>query len=117
MQARAVTRGQSTRQPAPPRSLEHATGGHPEEAARIGAIRRELDQRAWLGYQRVRSPAVDREVLTAVHPAAYVDSIEALSARGGGALDMDTVASAGSFDAALHAAGGAVRMVQMLLDG
>ena len=27
------------------------------------------------------------------------------------------MASAGSFDAALHAAGGAVRMVEMLLDG
>ncbi len=57
------------------------------------------------------------EVLTAVHPESYVESIEELSARGGGALDLDTVASAGSFNAALHAAGGAVRLVEMLLDG
>jgi acetoin utilization deacetylase AcuC-like enzyme len=42
--------------------------------------------------------------------------IEELSASGGGALDLDTVASAGSFEAALHGAGGAVRMVEMLLD-
>jgi acetoin utilization deacetylase AcuC-like enzyme len=100
-----------------PSSFEHDTGGHPEQPARIAAIQRELDQRGWLGFERVRSPAVERDVLTAVHPEAYVDSIEAISARGGGALDLDTVASAGSFNAALHAAGGAVRMVEMLLDG
>jgi acetoin utilization deacetylase AcuC-like enzyme len=100
-----------------PSSLAHETDGHPEQPARIGAIERELDQRDWLGYERVRSPAVDREVLTAVHPEPYVESIEAISARGGGALDLDTVASAGSFNAALHAAGGAVQMVEMLLDG
>jgi acetoin utilization deacetylase AcuC-like enzyme len=99
-----------------PSSFEHDTGGHPEQAARIAAIQRELDGRGWLGFERVRSPAVDRDVLTAVHPVSYVDSIEALSARGGGAIDMDTIASAGSFNAALHAAGGAVRMVELLLD-
>jgi len=100
-----------------PSSLAHDTGGHPEQSARIGAIQRELDQRNWLGFERVRSPAVDRGVLTAVHPEAYVESIEAISSSGGGALDLDTVASAGSFEAAMHATGGAVRMVEMLLDG
>jgi acetoin utilization deacetylase AcuC-like enzyme len=100
-----------------PSSFEHDTGGHPEQPARIAAIQRELEQRGWLGFERVSSPAVERRVLTAVHPEAYVESIEAVSARGGGALDLDTVASAGSFNAALHAAGGAVRMVELLLDG
>jgi acetoin utilization deacetylase AcuC-like enzyme len=99
-----------------PSSFEHDTGGHPEQAARIAAIERELDARGWLGFERVRSPDVERDVLTAVHPAAYVDSIEALSERGGGAIDVDTIASAGSFNAALHAAGGAVRMVELMLD-
>jgi acetoin utilization deacetylase AcuC-like enzyme len=56
-------------------------------------------------------------VLTAVHPPSYVSAIEDVSAVGGGLLDPDTVASAGSYEAALHAAGGAVRMVEMLLDG
>ena len=100
-----------------PSSLAHDTGGHPEQAARIEAIQAELEGLDWLGFERVHSPAVDRAVLTAVHPESYVESIESISARGGGALDLDTVASAGSFDAALHAAGGAVRMVEMLLDG
>jgi acetoin utilization deacetylase AcuC-like enzyme len=65
----------------------------------------------------VQSPAVDRAVLEAVHPSEYVESIERACASGGGFLDMDTVVSPDSFEAALHAAGGAVRMVELLLDG
>jgi acetoin utilization deacetylase AcuC-like enzyme len=80
------------------------------------AIERELSQRGWLGFERITSPSVARDVLTAVHPSAYVAAIEDMSAAGGGALDLDTVASPGTFDAALHAAGGAVRLVEMLLD-
>jgi acetoin utilization deacetylase AcuC-like enzyme len=100
-----------------PASLEHDTGSHPESARRIAAIDRELAQRDWLGYERVRSPEVDRDVLEAVHTAQYVEAIERFSASGGGHLDPDTLASSGSFEAALHSAGGAVRMVEMLLDG
>jgi acetoin utilization deacetylase AcuC-like enzyme len=100
-----------------PSSLEHDTGGHPEQAARILAIEDVLSRQDWLGFDRVISPAVDRSVLTAVHPEAHVEAIERVSAAGGGALDLDTVASPGSFDAALYAAGGAVRLVDMLLDG
>jgi acetoin utilization deacetylase AcuC-like enzyme len=100
-----------------PSSLQHDTGGHPERAARITAIERELAARDWLGFGRVSSPEVERDVLTAVHPEAYVAAIERAAAGGGGALDRDTVISRGSFEAALHAAGGAVRMVELLLDG
>ena len=100
-----------------PASLEHDTGSHPEQTARILAIERELASRDWLGYTRVRSAPVDRDVLTAVHPEAYVEAIEQVSAAGGGALDPDTLVSRGSFQAALHAAGGAVQMVELLLDG
>jgi len=100
-----------------PDSLRHETGGHPERAARITAIERELQARGWLGFERVRSPAVGREVLEAVHPRGYIEAIERFTAAGGGPLDADTLASRGSFDAALHSAGGAVRMVEMLLDG
>lgn len=100
-----------------PSSLEHETGPHPEQPARIVAIERELASRGWLGFERMRSPAVDRSVLTAVHPEAYVDAMRRVSLAGGGHLDPDTVVSEGSFGAALHAAGGAVRMVDLLLDG
>jgi acetoin utilization deacetylase AcuC-like enzyme len=99
-----------------PSSLQHETGPHPEQPARIAAIERELAARDWLGFERVTSPAVDRAVLQAVHPEAYVTSIERACAAGGGNLDADTVVSPHSFEAALHAAGGAVRMVDLLLD-
>jgi acetoin utilization deacetylase AcuC-like enzyme len=97
-----------------PSSLAHDTGPHPEQAARITAIERQLEAEGGLGFERIESPAVERSVLTAVHPAAYVAWIEEAASRGGGALDLDTVMSSGSFDAALHACGGAVRLVEML---
>ena len=59
-----------------PSSLEHDTGSHPERAERIAAMRRELEQRGWLGYERVNSPAASRSDLTAVHPEEYIASIE-----------------------------------------
>ncbi len=100
-----------------PSSLEHDTGDHPEQPARITAIERELEGRGWLGYEREPAPRAERSAVEAVHPRAHVDRIAAISRQGGGMLDMDTVASARSFDAALHAAGGAVRAVEALLSG
>ncbi len=100
-----------------PSSLRHDTGPHPEQPARITAIEEELRARDWLGYERLESAPVDRDVLLRVHPESYVSSIEAVSADGGGHLDLDTVMSAGSWEAALHAAGGAVQLVEMLVAG
>ncbi|HEY3726917.1 MAG TPA: histone deacetylase [Solirubrobacteraceae bacterium] len=100
-----------------PSSLAHDTGRHPEQAARIVAIERELDSREWLGFERVRSPAVERSALQAVHSESYIAMIEQAAARGGAQLDLDTIMSEGSFDAARHAAGGAVALVDGLLEG
>jgi acetoin utilization deacetylase AcuC-like enzyme len=63
----------------------------------------------------VEAPAAIREQLERVHSAAHVDSIDRLAERGGGPIDLDTVASAGSWNAALHAAGGAVYAAERLL--
>jgi acetoin utilization deacetylase AcuC-like enzyme len=100
-----------------PASQEHETGSHPEQAGRIAAIERELDSRDWLGFRRLESAKVDRDVLTAVHPEGYVAAVERVCQAGGGALDPDTIVSRGSCRAALHAAGGAVQLAQLLLDG
>jgi acetoin utilization deacetylase AcuC-like enzyme len=100
-----------------PSSLDHDTGAHPEQPARIGAIERELASRGDLGFERVSSRAVERPVLEAVHPVRHVELIERMAARGGARIDADTVVSAGSFTAALHACGGAVSLVDRLLDG
>jgi acetoin utilization deacetylase AcuC-like enzyme len=100
-----------------PSSLEHDPGPHPECAARITAIEAELDSRGWPGLDRERSSAASRAQLEAVHSAAHVESIERLSAHGGGTIDADTATSAGSHRAALHAAGGAVELAARLLSG
>jgi len=99
-----------------PASLEHDTGAHPERAARIVAIEEELGARDWLGYERVEAPRVASEDLLAVHPARYVTGIRELS-EAGGPIDLDTVVSQGSWEAAQRAAGGAVALVDRLLDG
>ncbi|MDQ8046561.1 MAG: histone deacetylase, partial [Solirubrobacteraceae bacterium] len=98
-----------------PSSLDHDTGQHPERAERLRAIERELTARGGLGWERRESPAAAREALLAVHPASHLDALAALAADGGGAIDADTVVSAGSWTAALHAAGGAVAVVDLLL--
>jgi acetoin utilization deacetylase AcuC-like enzyme len=100
-----------------PSSLEHDTGGHPEQPARIVAIERELERRGWFGFTRTQSPAAPIEALTAVHPPAHIEMIAALSARGGGHIDVDTVTSAGSYAAALHGAGAALELVRLLTAG
>jgi acetoin utilization deacetylase AcuC-like enzyme len=74
-----------------------------------------MSERDWLGLELVEAPAATREQLERVHGAAHVDSIEAISAGGGGMIDVDTAASEGSWEAALHAAGGAVHATERLL--
>jgi acetoin utilization deacetylase AcuC-like enzyme len=74
-----------------------------------------MSERDWLGLELVEAPAVELEQLLRVHTTAHVESIEAISERGGGVIDVDTVASAGSWQAALHAAGGAVHATERLL--
>jgi acetoin utilization deacetylase AcuC-like enzyme len=97
-----------------PSSLEHDTGSHPENARRIVAIERVLGERDWLGWDVRLSPAATREQIGLVHPAEHIDRIERLCRRGGGMIDLDTLVSPGSFDAAVHSAGGAVAVVDAL---
>jgi acetoin utilization deacetylase AcuC-like enzyme len=100
-----------------PSSLEHDTGHHPEQPARILAIRRELEDEGWLGLKRLHSPQAPRAALEAVHPARYLNGLQELCAAGGGQIDLDTVVSEHSYEAALHASGGAIELTRLLLSG
>jgi acetoin utilization deacetylase AcuC-like enzyme len=95
-----------------PSSLRHDTGPHPERAQRIPAIEAAVD---WSSVERVEAPAAPEEALLAVHPASHLEYVRGLAERGGGLVDMDTVVSAGSWDAAVHAAGAAVEMADRLV--
>jgi acetoin utilization deacetylase AcuC-like enzyme len=98
-----------------PSSLRHDPGPHPEQPARIVAIEEALEARGWLGFERRLSPQASRAQLEAVHPARLIDAVGELCATGGGAIDADTIVSPGSWEAALHGAGGAVAVVDALL--
>jgi acetoin utilization deacetylase AcuC-like enzyme len=103
-----------------PASLDHDTGAHPERAARIVAIEDELARHDWLGMERHEAPRVAPETLTAVHPERYVRGIEELCYSAPPtpvAIDSDTFVVEASYEAALRAAGGAVRLVDLLLSG
>jgi acetoin utilization deacetylase AcuC-like enzyme len=99
-----------------PASLGHDTGPHPERAERLRAIEGELESRDWLGWERREAPEVELERVLAVHPRSHVDAVREFSAREA-AFDLDTPTSRGSWEAALHAAGGACAMVEALLGG
>jgi acetoin utilization deacetylase AcuC-like enzyme len=97
--------------------LAHDVPGHPERPARIRALEAEMSAHGWFGCARVEAPAAERPELLAVHPESHVAAIEALCARGGGAIDADTFAVGATWEAALRAAGGAVALVDALLGG
>jgi acetoin utilization deacetylase AcuC-like enzyme len=98
----------------------HDTGwGHPEHVGRLVAIMRALrndyDLFPLLDHVEGRHATVDE--LALVHDRAYIESIAAISERGGGRLDIDTVASEGSWLAATAAAGCVLDAVDMAFDG
>ena len=98
-----------------PSSYEHDTGPHPENAGRLRAIESAIAEAGGLGLERSEAPSADREQLERVHAPAHIDAIRELSEAGGGMIDVDTSASAGSYDAALHAAGGAAWAARTML--
>ncbi|GAB6860855.1 histone deacetylase family protein [Haloplanus litoreus] len=84
--------------------LGHDTGDrHPETADRLRAIRQQLARRH--GVEYVDADPASVAAVTAVHDAGYVDELREFCADGGGNWDPDTVASAGTWDAALASAG------------
>jgi acetoin utilization deacetylase AcuC-like enzyme len=100
-----------------PSSLEHDTGAHPENAGRLRAVEAALNDAGWIGMERVEAPAATPEQLGRVHSPQHIALIEEISSQGGGMIDADTVASPGSYEAALHAAGGAAMGAERLLGG
>ncbi|MFB6108953.1 MAG: histone deacetylase family protein [Haloplanus sp.] len=84
--------------------LRHDTGErHPETADRLRAIRRQLARRHGVDY--VEGDPASPEEVSAVHDSGYVTQVREFCERGGGNWDPDTVASEGTWDAALASAG------------
>jgi acetoin utilization deacetylase AcuC-like enzyme len=102
-----------------PACLDHDTGaGHPERPGRLRAIAGALDHPRFAMLRRMDAPGIDRAAALLVHPADYIDAIEAAPpARGRVYLDPDTPMSAKSFTAIAHCVGGVVAAVDEVMRG
>jgi len=103
-----------------PACLEHDMGPyHPECPDRLRRVLAALEAEEFHPLLREAAPQATVEQLTRVHPIAHVEAI--LSIRPGPdeifPLDGDTSMSAGSAEAALRAAGGAVMGVDAVMGG
>ena len=102
-----------------PACLDHLTpSGHPERPDRLRALAQALAAERFQALAREEAPQAEAEVIARVHPFAYIEALrEAAPKEGLARLDADTVMSPGSFEAALRAAGGAVRAVDAVMTG
>jgi acetoin utilization deacetylase AcuC-like enzyme len=99
-----------------PSSLEHDTGVHPERPDRIRALEAALEARDWLGWDVREAPRATEEQLLRVHAPVHLTRVRDACAASE-PLDPDTPVVPGSWDAALHAAGGACALVDALIAG
>jgi acetoin utilization deacetylase AcuC-like enzyme len=99
-----------------PDCLRHDPGSdHPETPARLRTL---LDRaRSSDGVTVVEAAAVSRDPLLAVHPDSYLRRLEAMSARGGGVLFLDTILNGSSWSALLGATGAVLAAVDHAHDG
>jgi acetoin utilization deacetylase AcuC-like enzyme len=99
-----------------PSCLQHDPGpNHPETPSRLQAILARLRQDPTVNLEEAPPAALDP--LLAVHPRAYLATLEAMSARGGGALFLDTILSRDSWAAVLGATGALLAALDHALGG
>jgi acetoin utilization deacetylase AcuC-like enzyme len=88
---------------------------HPERPERLAAARAAIAS-ADVDWTKLDPKDASKDDLNRVHTARFIDQLEKL--RGKAAMvDADTYVSTSSIEAAMRAAGGAVAMVDAILDG
>jgi acetoin utilization deacetylase AcuC-like enzyme len=86
----------------------YAGAGHPERPQRFEAVLEALrhpDLAGLIHWVEAAPPPAERALLERVHPPEYIDLLEALAGRGGGALDADTFLGPRSWESVLASAG------------
>jgi acetoin utilization deacetylase AcuC-like enzyme len=99
---------------------QHDTGaGHPESPERYAVVMTALrgDAELWPRLKEVEAQPAPRGDVQACHTPQHFKHVERAVSEGLGYLDADTVVSLRSLDAALRAAGGACRAVDLVLSG
>ncbi len=102
-----------------PSSLLHDVGSHhPERPDRIRAVERALEAEKFQSLLRETAPKASVEQITRVHPKDYYEALkEASPSSGLTQLDPDTAMMEHTWNAVLHAAGGAVLAVDEVMRG
>ncbi len=106
-----------------PKYYEHDTGpDHPEVSRRLKVIMKEMENANLFSTinncQLVEPDSAQIEDLELVHVPDYVRLVKRVCDQGGGLLDLgDTVVSPESFEVARYAAGGALKAVDVVLNG
>jgi acetoin utilization deacetylase AcuC-like enzyme len=99
---------------------QHDTGpGHPESPERYAVVMQALrgDAELWPRLLEVEAAPAPRGDVQAAHSPQHFKHVERAVSEGIGYLDADTPVSMRSLEAALRAAGGACRAVDMVLKG
>jgi acetoin utilization deacetylase AcuC-like enzyme len=99
--------------------LDHRTpADHPERSDRLRAIEQVLEHEKFTFLLRQECPRAELEIVAQCHPWEYIERVRrAVPQTGLVHLDDDTVLSAGSFEACLRAAGGAILAVDEVMSG
>ena len=85
---------------------------------RLAAVRRALARSEFVTAARAETPKASLHALLAVHDSTYIERLRAASpSESVMRLGPDVVMSRGTFDAALHAAGGAVLAADAVMQG
>ena len=97
-----------------PLYLRHDTRDHPERKERLLTILEEIAS-SGLEPVRITPDAATVDQVAKTHSQRYIEQVRTTAARGGGYLDLDTVVSKDSYDAAMMAAGGTIAAVDAVL--
>jgi len=96
-----------------PACLDHdPSPGHPESPARLRRVLEVLDAPEFAALVRREAPRATVEQIAAMHTQRHIERVfAAIPAAGYARIDADTIASPGSGEAALRAAGALVDAV------
>ena len=98
--------------------LHEVPPGHPERPARLSEVLKVLDAPEFGALLRVSAPEASLAALALVHDSDFVEELlEAMPLSGYAQVDSDTIASPGTREAILRAAGAVVKGVDMVMAG
>ncbi|MCP4933718.1 MAG: histone deacetylase family protein [bacterium] len=98
--------------------VRHEMPGSPESPARLDAIEQALQSEQFSSLQREDCPSARKDHIALAHGEDYIDEIHDLTPESGYlAIDGGTTLCPYSYEAAMKAAGGAVRAVNAVMSG